>query len=197
MKIDQIKLIEDLTLRTQAIIQSMEKYRTLKLTSLNFKATPQSWSILECLEHLNLYGDFYLKEIETRILNAKAKPGVTFESGLLGNYFANSMLPKNGKINKMKTFKDKDPSGSSLTPNTIDRFLKQQQRIIELLQLAKGVDLNKTRTSITVPIIKLKLGDTFRFIIYHTQRHMLQIERVLKLIENQEMDSSHHGENRH
>lgn len=31
---------------------------------LNYRQHPASWNVLECLEHLNLYGNFYLPEIE-------------------------------------------------------------------------------------------------------------------------------------
>jgi hypothetical protein len=127
---------------------------------------------------LSLYGDFYLVEIEQRVANSNTNSSTYLHSGLLGNYFAKSMLPKNGKIRKMKTFKDKDPANSNLPLTTIDRFLKQQQRMIELLELARKVDLNKVKTSITFPVIKLKLGDTFRFVIYHNHRHMIQAENI-------------------
>jgi len=182
MKIDQNKLIEDLISRTREIIVQAENYRGLPTEQVNRKPHPEKWSILECLEHLNLYGDFYLVEIEKRILNSKSQTKRQFKSGLLGNYFANSMLPKNGKVKKMKTFRDKDPINSELPPTTIDRFLKQQNRMIGLLELAKKIDLNKVKTSITIPVIKLRLGDTFRFVIYHNQRHMIQANKALAAI---------------
>ena len=34
---------------------------------LNKRLSDESWSVLECLEHLNLYGSFYLPEIKNRI----------------------------------------------------------------------------------------------------------------------------------
>ena len=178
MKIEQEALINDLISMTEKIIAQAKSYESLELQELNWKQGPDRWSILECLEHLSLYGDFYLVEIEQRIMNSETTPYSYFNSGLMGNYFANSMLPKNGKIRKMKTFKDKDPANSNLPLTTLDRFLKQQQRMIELLELARKVDLNKVKTSITIPVIKLKLGDTFRFVIYHNQRHLLQAANV-------------------
>ena len=178
MKIKQEELINDLISRTKEIIEKARSYQSLKHQDLNWKQGPDRWSILECLEHLSLYGDFYLVEIEQRIINSETNPATYFHSGLMGNYFAKSMLPKDGKINKMKTFKDKDPANSDLPSTTIDRFLKQQQRMIELLELARKVNLNKVKTSITIPVIKLKLGDTFRFVIYHNQRHLLQAANV-------------------
>lgn len=164
--------------------QNLNFAETLKVKSnsqLNWKETPESWSILECLEHLNLYGNFYLPEIEKTIDNAKSKSEPVFKSGILGNYFAESMLPKE-KLNKMKTFKDKNPLNSHLDSNTIERFMNQQIKMLDLLDKARTISLNKEKTPITLTkLIKLKIGDTFRFVINHTTRHIKQIENNIKL----------------
>ena len=177
MKIKQTDLIEDLILRTNEIIIQAEAFKQLPTKQVNWKPHPEKWSVLECMEHLNLYGDFYLDEIENRIRKANHGSSEFFKSGWFGNYFAKSMLPKNGKIRKMKTFRDKDPTNSDLSLNTIDRFLLQQHRVIELLNRAQYVNMNKVKTSITIPIVKLRLGDSFRVVIYHNQRHMLQAKK--------------------
>ena len=44
-------------------IKEAQYFKTLSLEKLNQKQDDSSWSVLECLEHLNLYGDFYLPEI--------------------------------------------------------------------------------------------------------------------------------------
>ncbi|MEL6865815.1 MAG: DinB family protein [Bacteroidota bacterium] len=183
MKTSRNELLGDLTQMTHSIIQRAEQFKVLDEKGLQFKASPGAWNILECLEHLNLYGDFYLVEIEKQILKSDQSPAATiFRSGWLGNYFAKMMLPKaDGSISKIKTFDDKDPSKSQLPLTTIDRFLKQQDRILELLELAKNVDLSRVKTGITISNwIRLRLGDTFRVVIYHNERHMQQAERVWK-----------------
>lgn len=182
MKFKKNELINDLKKDVENAISEAENFKNLTEADLNFKKNAESWSILECLEHLNLYGDFYLVEIENRILKAKPSPTSTvFKSGILGNYFAHSMQPKpDGSIpNKMKTFKDKNPANSDLPITTIDRFIKQQRKMLTLLEQAKRVDLMKVKTKITLPILKFRLGDTFRFVIYHINRHLIQAKRVL------------------
>lgn len=180
MKFDKIELINDLKKEVQNAIAKAEIFKTRTETELNFKQNPESWSILECLEHLNLYGDFYLVEIEKRILEANTSPILVFKSGFFGNYFANSMQPKSdGSIdNKMNTFKDKNPVNSELSITTIDRFIKQQRQMLTLLEAAKKVNLTKIKTKITLPILKFRLGDTFRFVIAHNNRHLVQASRL-------------------
>lgn len=89
------------------------------------------------------------------------------------------MLPKE-KLNTMKTLKTMNPIHSNLDKGVVNTFIKQQKKMLELLEEAQYIDLEKTKTNISISkLIKLKLGDTFRFVIYHNQRHVEQIKRIL------------------
>ncbi len=182
MQIENKLLIEDLLNRTERANVAVQKFKELSLDQLQFKRSAETWSILECIEHLNLYGDYYLVEIEKQILAQKDKNTSTiFKSGLIGNYFANLMLVKNGKLTKMKSPKDKNPIHAEVTITTIDRFLKQQERLKSLLAQARSIDLTKTKTAISLTkYLSLRLGDTFRFFIYHIERHIMQAEKILE-----------------
>lgn len=183
MKILSKELIDDLAKRTNECIDKVKSLESLTYEECNFKPNSDAWSILECIAHLNLYGDFYIPEIEKRIAASNYKGDKFFNSGWLGNYFANSMLPT-GKLNKMKTFADKNPKGSVLDQvTTIKKFLSQQHQLLDLLRRSGEVSLKKTKTSISISKwIKLRLGDTLRVVIYHNQRHMKQIQNILDIM---------------
>lgn len=171
-------LIQSLIEQSNQIINQVEKIKSNDLQLLTWRGNQDSWSILECLEHLNLYGDFYLPQIETSIKNTASKNELEFRSGFLGNYFAKSMLPKE-KLNKMKTFKDKNPLNANLDRSVIDKFIHQQIKLIDLLGRARNVSLNKVKVTTSLAnFIKLKLGDIFQFIVNHTLRHLKQIEKI-------------------
>lgn len=171
-------LIQLLLEQTREIINQAEKLKVYDLHILTWRENETSWNILECLEHLNLYGDFYLLQIEYQIKHSNSKPDTDFKSGFLGNYFAKSMLPKE-KLNRMKTFKDKNPLNTELDKTVIDRFIAQQIKLLELLNQARNVSLNKVKINISITkLIKLKLGDTFQFFINHIIRHLNQIDRI-------------------
>ena len=173
------KLISELIEITRQHLTFAELLKQKSDSELNWRENPESWNVLECLEHLNLYGDFYIPEIESAIKNSKTNFSLDFKSGFLGNYFAMSMLPK-GKLNKIKTFKNKNPLNSNLDKTTINRFLNQQLKFIELLDISRKIDLNKVKVKISISKwIKLKLGDIFRFVINHNSRHIRQIERII------------------
>jgi hypothetical protein len=182
MQIENNILIDDLLRRTEKSMEKVKQFESLTIDQLNYKSDNQ-WSILECLEHLNLYGDYYLVEIEKRIIEGQHVPVSTkFKSGLLGNYIANLMEVKNGKITKMKSPRDKNPSNAKLYVTVINRFLKQQERLTALLNQCRTTDLTRAKAAISLTkLIKLRLGDTLRFYTYHIERHVLQAQRVMEL----------------
>ncbi len=181
MKITNKELIQDLIKRTQDHLNQVEQYRQMELEDLNWKEHTEKWSVLECIEHLNRYGDFYIPEITQRIQNSSTTASnPTFKSGWLGNYFAESMLPKE-KLNKMNTFKSMNPVGSQLDKSVLDKFIRQQKQLLDLLEKSRSLNLSKIKTAISISKwIKLRLGDTFRVVIYHNYRHMVQAEKVLQ-----------------
>lgn len=181
MKINSEALLNDLAERTRQNLNEAEKLAQNPVATLNWRENTENWSVLECIEHLNLYGDFYLPEIEKKIQNSRFKtPAAIFKSGLLGNYFAEMMLPKEN-LKRIKTFKDKDPIGSDLKKDAIWRFIDQQKFCLNLLNAARAVDLNRTKTAISITkLIRLRLGDTFRVLIYHNQRHVVQAAKVME-----------------
>lgn len=179
MKILSKQLLDDLKVITEQNIQFTENLLNEADEKLNFRLSEKSWSVLECLEHLIRYGNFYIPEISKRIEISDTKSTDIFNSGVLGNYFANSMLPKE-KLNTMKTFKSMDPLHSKLDKSVLNEFIAQQKQLIHLLNDAENMDLNKVRTSISITkLIQLKLGDTFRFVIYHNLRHVEQAKKNL------------------
>jgi hypothetical protein len=174
------EILEYCNSRTTRFINRAEELKLLPLEKLTRKDSPESWSVLECLEHLNLYADFYNPAIRSAIENSKSVPTESFKSGWLGGYFAKSMLPKE-KFNKMKTFKDKNPIYASLDSAVIDRFIAQQNEFLTLLNQAEKVNLNTAKTPVTISkLIRLKLGDTFQFLVNHNIRHFEQLESAVK-----------------
>lgn len=182
MKLSNTALIADLEKRTLENKGLAQALLTEPLEDLNRKRTPESWSALECVEHLNRYGYFYLPEIKNKLKTAqKVSETTLFKSGVLGNYFAKSLLPKE-KLNKMKTFANMNPNGSQLGLDVLKTFINQQDETLEILSKARTVHLHKTKTAISISkLIKLRLGDTLRVVIYHNQRHLAQANRALKV----------------
>lgn len=180
MKLTSKKLLQNLLEITRENLNTVENLKNQPIEILNWKQDSESWSALECIEHINRYGDFYIPEITNRINASIHKSSEIFKSNWLGKYFS-KMVSYNENLNKMKTFKSMNPLNSKLNTQTLEKFINQQHQIIELLDNSKFVNLDKTKTAISISkLIKLKLGDTFRVLIYHNERHIKQAEKALK-----------------
>ncbi|CAL2076965.1 DinB family protein [Tenacibaculum sp. 190524A05c] len=184
MELTSAQLLNDLRIITERNLKFVEDFKNESQNNLNWRKSSESWSVLECVEHLNRYGDFYIPEISMRIEKSKYKNSKVFKSNWLGRYFS-KMVSYREDLNNMKTFKSMNPLQSNLNKETLEKFIDQQHQILELLIRSETINLDKTKTAISISkIIKLKLGDTFRVLIYHNERHVQQAKKVLELCLN-------------
>jgi len=153
------------------------EFEPLDLTLLNQQPAPGSWSILECLEHLNRYSRYY----NPQLAKALAKPGAATDQPVgyswLGRKSVDMMRPDNRK--KHSTLKHMNPGGGRLGREVLSEFLAHQTELLDLLAHAHAADLNRK----TVPVeffrlLKLRLGEALEFVVVHQQRHLQQALRV-------------------
>jgi hypothetical protein len=176
-------LINDLQQDVRRVAEAAEFFKKIDKPKMVYCVEKNKWSIVQILEHLNAYGRYYLPAIEKAMAFKTKEVPAWFSPGFLGNYFTNSMKPKNvfEIKNKMKAMKSYSFPNSLNVDTVLKEFEEQQQKLIQLLDLAKDRDLNSIRIPVTISkLVKLKLGDTFRFLIAHEQRHMIQARNTLK-----------------
>ena len=169
------------------MLQQLSGLEHLSDAQLNKQPQPGKWSIAQVIEHLNSYNRYYLPEISIALQKGKRdkiKFNPLFRTGWFGNYFTNMMLPKEGKVkNKMKSPKDHRPAEQLNSKKVLAEFLTGQQQLLSYLRNAANSNIEKLRVPISISrFIKLKLGDTFRFLIAHQQRHFLQISNTFNAI---------------
>lgn len=146
---------------------------------------PGQWSAVQCLEHLNTYGRFYLPALEQAIINAErrnSKPAPLFRSSWVGAWFTRLMEPEaDGQLrSRMKSPKGHLPSVQPDVTSVLNEFIQQQEQMERLLLRAAKVNIRqiKVRTSLS-RFIKLSAGDTFGFLTAHIRRHILQAEKAI------------------
>ena len=184
-KMKQKELISYLNEMIRSQIERTEAFYELNNEQLSLSESPESWNILQCMEHLNRYAEFYLHEFE-RVINKARKYNesevseMEFKEGYWGKKFTKGMKPDaDGKIyNQMKTFKSKNPQKQEANQDSLEKFLEYQERWLLVLGMAKEVNLNKNNCKLTIPLLSMNLGSTLRFVIYHQERHVVQAERV-------------------
>ncbi|MEO6070321.1 MAG: DinB family protein [Chitinophagaceae bacterium] len=177
------ELVSDLTKDVQQLVAAAEHIQQNDKVKLAYVPAEGKWSIVQILEHLNAYGRYYLPIIDNAIALKKDDPDAWFQSGFLGDYFTKSMKPTNvfEIKNKMKTSKAYNFPNSLNVDIVLNEYLEQKQKLLLLLEESKERNLNTVRIPITLTkMVKLKLGDTFRFLVAHEQRHMVQARNTLK-----------------
>lgn len=174
MKGLQRELAQDLKTLLIRQKKALSQLQALNESELNKKPSAESWSALDCIEHLCRYGDFYLPECNAVLLSAKAKKAQYFKSSLLGEYFAKSMWPQQS-TKTMNTFKNMNPSFSETRAEVLEEFSQQLKQWEDFIAKAEAYSWSKIKTSISISkLIKLRLGDTLRVVIYHQERHLKQ-----------------------
>lgn len=177
MKTSSEELIADLVERVRSNLNNAQALKQETEEALQWKAGPEIWSALECFEHMNLFSDIYLGNIEAKMATSHKKAQDQFKSGAFGNWLAKLVAPGN-ESKKVKTFKSKNPNGKTLDMSIIDKYIMDQQRTLGLLDNARSKNLSKIKVATAAGNwLKIKLGDAFRVIVYHNQRHLEQAQR--------------------
>lgn len=182
---NKLDLIDSLIADTQRIKTEVKGFESLSKEDLNYKPTPDEWSVLECIEHLNIADAHYIGQFDKKLTKVAASDNMEFKPGWIGNYFVKMIKPReDGTIpSPMKTMRKFIPE-VNVQYDTLEKFIEDQDRLIEALEKSKTLDLNKVKiTSAIGPIVTFRLGDAFRFLIGHNQRHLIQAQRVLQKLE--------------
>jgi uncharacterized damage-inducible protein DinB len=179
------ELLKDLSQDVSRVKEAAVFFNGADKNKLIYSPEKGEWSVVQVLEHLNAYNRHYLPLIEKELAVVTHDPNAWFMSGYWGEKFTKMMKPKNvfEIKNKMKTSKKMSFPNSLNVDTVLKEFLAGQDRLLQLLEQAKVKDLAKIHIPITLTqLIKLRLGDTFRFLIAHEQRHIIQARNTLKKV---------------
>ena len=148
----------------------------LSSLQLNWKPSPSSWSIGQCLEHLAIATEVYLPRIATALDRAPAGRVDEIRSGAPSRWFIRSFIAPS-------TIKAKAPGkiapGSNVDAAILVRYLAAHRAARELVARAAGYDVNRIRfANPFVPLLRFTVGTGLEIISKHAMRHLQQAERV-------------------
>ena len=145
-------LLNELAEDVKKIKKGAHYFSTVEKNKMVYCPAKKKWSIVQVLEHMNAYCRFYLPQIEKELSVLSQKSSPVFTPGFLGNMFTNSMRPKNvfEIKNKMKTSKKYTFPNSLNVDTVLKEFLAGQDKLLQLLQMAKGKDLAKIHIPISL-----------------------------------------------
>jgi DinB superfamily len=179
----QNQYLEDLLHEVSLITKKVEaEFGRLDAGQLNWKPSPDQWSIAQCLDHLIRANGEYFPLLEgvaqgTRKRSFMEKLPVL--PGFFGNLMLKAMDPANQK--KLRSPAPFRPGASQLPGSIVADFVQHQQQLIRLIRATDNVDHEKTIVSSPISgLITFRLRDTIRIIVVHEERHFMQAKRLFK-----------------
>lgn len=159
--------------------EARSAFDRLTPSQLNWKPSPERWSVGQCFDHLITTNKGYFPIFEDVLAGKKQTflESMPVLPGLAGKLLIKSLDPSSTR--RIKAPKKFQPAQSDISSSVINDFTNQQARIVQKMQATAHLDLEKI--VITSPVsaaITYSLMDAYRIIVVHEQRHFQQSQRV-------------------
>lgn len=175
---------QDLQVRIKAVLETVDReFSSLTDEQLRWKPAPDRWSIVECLQHLNLAERFYIRTIQHKVdalgFIQTAPADQSLESDWIGKAFLYVVDPQiKLKIPAPGIVRPR-PASKLLPADVMTQFVDLQTLLHTLLDKAVYLDWNQEKVmSLFGNWLKIRVGDAIRMLVAHTERHMKQAMRV-------------------
>jgi hypothetical protein len=178
-------LITELLDRTELIRAGSAAFLRLTDEQLGFSPAPDTWSISEVFAHLNLSNEIYIRHILPRVTLAPDIATDEFRSSWLGDWAYEKIVPRpDGTIFKMRSARSVTPVKPKEEPKeALHGFHRTCDALDDILRHSATKDLRRIRVPFHfVPFLRFGLGETLRFLIAHNERHLLQAQRLQRLV---------------
>ena len=180
----KLALAHDLQTRLTVVLDTVSReFAHLSDAQLRTQPAPGSWSIVECLEHLNVAERYYVRQLQHKTdqlgLVQHNPDDQMVESDWIGRLVLRFLDPKSTvKIPAPGILRPR--SASALNPaDVMGQFLELQTLQRELLNKLPYLDWNQQKVStMYANWLKMRLGDTIQMLVVHTERHLGQAMRV-------------------
>jgi hypothetical protein len=173
-----------------AMLQQLDAIKTagqavadgLNDEQLSWRHAEGSWSILECLQHLNVAVTKTLPAFDRAIAEGRAKGQASsgpFRYGWFSRMMVASMEPP-PKFRMKAPRLMRLPAGETYRgADVLPEFVRLRDQLADRVRQADGLDLAHVRTISPVSgLVRLPLGAYFNFILAHDRRHVWQARQV-------------------
>lgn len=155
-------------------------FSSLCSEQLNWKPSPKSWSIAQCLNHLIVSDSVYFADLK-KIVEGTYKMSFWERyspfTGLCGRMMKDRLQEQVKR--KMTAPKKIQPSKSEMGIEILERYHTNLDTFLELISNCRTVDIDKTViTSPIISIVTYSLRDAMTFLLQHEHRHINQAIRV-------------------
>ena len=164
--------------------ENLKKYESefssLLPEQLNWKPSPDSWSIGQCIDHIITTNSTYfpiLRKVAQGNYNHRFLEKMPFLPAFFGNFLLKIVSPDYQK--KSKTAPVFTPSRSEVSEIILIELAKNHEELIFLLQQTEGLVHDEIIiTSPASKVIVYSLSKAVEIILAHELRHLEQAKRV-------------------
>ena len=149
---------------------------------LLWKPNDDTWCVAQIVEHMRNLNDKYLIGVSEVIRERRHKETTPqeYSPNGIGRRVIQAVGPDgNANLPVPKKFR---PQMDSLPRDVTTLFLDQLAAVDEIINESVGVNLRKSKVSSPVSrMLRFQLGDVFKIILVHNDRHLRQVDRLMRL----------------
>jgi DinB family protein len=146
----------------------------------NWRPDERSWSVAQCLDHLNVGNRYYLEAMGSAVEEAQRKNASRsgpIQPGPFERWFIRSMEPRRRRLPAPRKIV---PAARKSRAEVGEEWTRIQAGLRDLLYKAAPLDLNRTRfVNPFISLIHFSVGTGFLVMEAHERRHLLQARNVV------------------
>jgi hypothetical protein len=164
--------LDDSDRRAEALVRDLDEER------FNWRPDEKSWSVAQCLDHLNVANRAYLAPMRAALNRKGRVRRGAIQPGFLGRWFVATLEPPPKR--RLPAPKKIVPAARKGRHEVIGEWRRIQAEVKDLLRAGAEQDLNGIRfVNPFFSLIRFSVGTGFQVIAAHERRHLWQAERVL------------------
>lgn len=148
---------------------------------------PETWTAVQCLDHLNTAGWLLLRSLEETIERGQAEGRYgcpLSDYGFVSRWFVRSMQPSSGWTFTAPSVLEPDAPNLLYPNEVVDDFLALHDQFSACVGASEGIDLRRIRVpSPAVPLLRISLGAWFEATLAHERRHLDQAWSIPQRLE--------------
>lgn len=180
----KLETARELQQRLSTILETVSReFSNLSESQLRQQPAPDKWSIIECLQHLNLAERFYIRNIQHKVDQLgvlQTNPtDQSLKAGLVGKALCWAVDPNTTmKLKAPSIVKPRRPEEWNVA-EVMSQFVELQTILKDSIDRAIYLDWNQAKLpTLFGNWLKINLGDALRMLVLHTERHLAQAMRV-------------------
>ncbi|MBA4055070.1 MAG: DinB family protein [Marivirga sp.] len=147
----------------------------MSAAQLNFKSSPESWSVAECVEHIAISESNFFGMIQETLKEA-ADPARRSEIKISDEQLYHAITDRSQRVKTNEAFQPTGKFGSHA--ETLKEFIKKREASVIYI---KNTSDDLRNHFFTFPAEVLGTVDAYQLLLFaagHSKRHTLQIEEV-------------------